>query len=158
VEWHACEAAFVRNPEHRCSAPLGSNEIAVRFVRMRTDMSSRGDLPLGYSLVDAKTRSGALATIFMDRVLWLADAAKIDARPLLGRAIAHEVGHLLLGTNAHTGTGLMRAVWSCDSLRLNNPDDWAFEPRDVGTMKQAIRLRAQRQLAKSFGSFESLER
>jgi hypothetical protein len=30
----------------------------------------------------------------------------------LGRALAHEVGHYLLGANVHTATGLMRAEWS----------------------------------------------
>ena len=148
VEWYSCEAALVRNPEHRCAAPIGGNELAVRLVRMRTDPNHRGDLALGYSLVDARTHSGALATIFMDRVIWLADAAKIDVRPLLGRAIAHELGHLLLGTNAHTEAGLMRAVWSCDSLRMNDPADWTFNSHDIQTMKQAIRLRAVPQLAK----------
>jgi len=30
----------------------------------------------------------------------------------LGRALAHELGHYLLGPNAHSGSGLMRAEWS----------------------------------------------
>ena len=148
VAWHSCDAAFVRTPEHPCAAPLGGNDLGVRLVRMRTALNYRGDLPLGYSLVDARTRGGALATIFMDRVLWLADAAKIEVGPLLGRAMAHEIGHLLLGANAHTDVGLMRAVWSCQSLRLNDPADWMFRADDIQTMKQAIRVRAVPQMAK----------
>ena len=32
----------------------------------------------------------------------------------LGRALAHEVGHLLLRSKTHTSRGLMRAIWSGD--------------------------------------------
>ena len=114
----------------------------MRVVRLTTDAEYRGELPLGYSLIDTATRSGALATIYVDRVAWLADAAGVDTRMLLGRAIAHELGHLLLGTNAHSETGLMRAVWSCDALRRNAALDWRFAPADTSAMRQAVHLRA----------------
>ena len=88
------------------------------------------------------TRSGALATIYIDRVTWLADSAGVDARLVLGRAIAHELGHLLLGTNAHSDAGLMRAVWSCDALQRNTTVDWLFAPADASAMRQAVHLRS----------------
>ncbi len=149
LTWHACEEAFVRSAEHPCAAPLGANEFAVRIVRLTTDAAYRGELPLGYSLVDTATRSGALATISIDRVTWLAGAAGVDATLLLGRAIAHELGHLLLGTNAHSATGLMRAVWSCDALQRNTSLDWLFAPADVSAMRQAVHLRAVFRLARA---------
>lgn len=34
----------------------------------------------------------------------------------LGRALAHEIGHYLLGPTAHTPNGLMRAEWSPNDL------------------------------------------
>jgi hypothetical protein len=34
----------------------------------------------------------------------------------LGRALAHEIGHYLLGPDAHTASGLMRADWSPTEL------------------------------------------
>jgi len=37
--------------------------------------------------------------------------AAINLAPLLGIAIAHEIGHLLLPDNSHSQTGLMRAKW-----------------------------------------------
>jgi hypothetical protein len=146
--WHACELAFVRNAAHPCAAPLGANEISVRLVRLTTDAGYRGDLPLGYSLVDTATRSGSLATIYVDRVAWLSKAAGVDTRVVLGRALAHEVGHLMLGTNTHSETGLMRAVWSCDALKRNVRRDWLFAPGDARAMRQAVRLRAVPQLAR----------
>ena len=148
MTWHACEVAFVRNAAHPCATPLGANEIAVRIVRLTTDAGYRGELSLGYSLVDTATRSGTLATIYIDRVAWLSEAAGVDRHVVLGRALAHEVGHLLLGTNAHSQAGLMRAVWSCEALQRNMRRDWLFAPGDARAMRQAVRLRAVPQLAR----------
>ena len=146
--WHACEVSFVRDRAHPCAAPLRPNEIAVRIVRLTTDAEYRGELSLGYSLVDTVTRSGSLATIYLDRVAWLSEAAGVDRRLVLGRALAHEVGHLLLGTNAHSESGLMRAVWSCDALKRNVGRDWLFAKSDARAMRQAVRLRAVPKLAR----------
>ena len=148
MAWHGCDVALVRNAAHPCAAPLRANEIAVRIVRLATDAGYRGDLPLGYSLVDTDSRSGTLATIYIDRVAWLSGAAGVESPLLLGRAFAHEVGHLLLGTNGHSDTGLMRAVWSCASLQRNIRRDWLFSPGDSRAMRQAVRLRAVPQMAR----------
>jgi hypothetical protein len=146
--WRGCEDAFVRNAAHPCAAPLGVNEIAVRIVRMTTDADYRGELSLGYSLVDTATHSGKLATIYLDRVAWLANAAGVDRTTLLGRAIAHELGHLLLGTNAHSDSGLMRALWSCADLQRNDGNDWTFAAADTQALRQAVHLRAAMRMAR----------
>ena len=36
---------------------------------------------------------------------------------LLGCVIVHELGHLLLGRDSHSATGLMSAVWQVNELR-----------------------------------------
>jgi hypothetical protein len=41
--------------------------------------------------------------------------ARLMAR-VAGRVIAHKLGHYLLGTSAHSPTGLMRASFSSDVL------------------------------------------
>jgi hypothetical protein len=148
LSWHDCAVALVRNTQHPCAAPLGRNEIAVRLVRLETNRSYHGELPLGYSLVDTATHSGTLATIYTDRVAWLAHAAGVDASLLLGRAVAHEIGHLLLGTNGHSETGLMRRLWSCESLKRDLRRDWLFAPGDSKAMRHAVRLRAVPLLAR----------
>ncbi len=148
MTWHACEVALARNAAHPCAAPLAPNEIAVRIVRLTTDAGYRGELPLGYSLVDTAARAGSLATIYIDRVAWLAAAAGVDSPVVLGRALAHEIGHLLLGTNAHSHAGLMRAVWSCEALQRNRRRDWLFAPADALAIRQAVRLRAVPRLAR----------
>ena len=62
-------------------------------------------------------------------------------RELLGRAIAHEIGHLLLDTNQHASTGLMRATWSRSELRRDKPADWHFLGDEADTMRTALATR-----------------
>ena len=67
----------------------------------------------------------------MDRIE--AIAHRIDVpRPssVLGSAIAHEVGHLLLGTPTHGVSGLMREVWTEEELALGREEDWLFTPSE----------------------------
>jgi hypothetical protein len=46
----------------------------------------------------------------------LHETTHVSLPTLLGHAIAHELGHLFLGTNSHSPTGLMRARWQSDDL------------------------------------------
>ena len=95
-------------------------------------------MPLGDAMVDRQSGAGVLATIYFDRVLWLAHQAGADSRVLLGSAIAHELGHLLLATTSHGPAGLMRALWSQDEVRRGHSSDWTFAPTEIA----AIRRRA----------------
>ena len=53
-------------------------------------------------------------------------ASTADVATLLGRAIAHELGHLLLGTPQHGRFGVMRAIWSSQMVRNSRPAEWRF--------------------------------
>jgi hypothetical protein len=91
---------------------------------------------LGYSLFDSNGISG-FATVYVDRVDWLARRAQYPRPPLLGRAIAHEIGHLLLRSNAHTEAGLMREVWTAEQVVRNRREDWTFSPDQNGDIRNA---------------------
>jgi hypothetical protein len=73
---------------------------------------------------------GTLATVFTDRIAWLAALSRAKYTDLLGRAVAHEIGHLLIGTNEHSASGLMRAIWTAAELTRNDRDDWLFTTDD----------------------------
>jgi hypothetical protein len=99
---------------------------------------------LGQALIDSRTHTGVLATVFIDRTGRLAHDLGIDRRTLLGRAIAHELAHLLLGTSTH-GAGLMRETWSHSELQGTRRSDWHLDPLDVA----AIRDRLARNVGRS---------
>jgi hypothetical protein len=102
------------------------------------------DLQLGFATFDVSTRRGVLATIFHDRVLTVALRADLDYQLLLGRAIAHEIGHLLLPASGHSATGLMRAIWTDDELTQNRRDDWVFAPAERDRLHVASVARERR--------------
>lgn len=119
-----------------CSVPLGPGELALRIVRSPIPPDQLCDrLPLGDAFLDARSGAGVLATIYFDRVTWTASQTGADRRVLLGRAIAHELGHLLLATTRHGDKGLMRGVWSRNELRNSRSGDWTFGPEEIAAIR-----------------------
>lgn len=96
------------------------------------------DPPLGFAVVDPDTHAGKMATVFHDQVDATARRTGVAHSELLGRALAHEVGHLLLGVRGHSRTGIMRAVWTDDELTRERPEDWLFAPLDSQRLQQAV--------------------
>jgi hypothetical protein len=142
VDWIECSGSNATQAE-RCAQPLRVNEVAVRLVRSKTPHDHIA--PLGESLLDPSRQSGTLATIYLDRVEWLARSAGVRANTVLARAIAHELGHLLLGTTAHNREGLMRSTWTSAELRRGLPRDWRFTASDItGILAGLIRRTQQR--------------
>ncbi|HLG57168.1 MAG TPA: hypothetical protein VI485_17640 [Vicinamibacterales bacterium] len=126
----------------RCDAPMVPGELAIRIVRSRMPEGYHGTLPLGDALIDTRAGAGVLATIYIDRVLWLAREAHADSQALLGRAIAHELGHLLLATSGHGPFGLMRAFWSQEEVRRGQGPDWTFAPAELAAIRAQVTRRA----------------
>jgi hypothetical protein len=56
--------------------------------------------------------------------------------------IAHEIGHMLLGTIAHSPVGLMRAEWVARDVHRDFPADWLFSTRESIAMRQRLTERA----------------
>jgi hypothetical protein len=123
---------------------VGPAEIVVRVAA-----APPGSVPgsLGFSFVDVEHRLGTLATVFADRVNALSAQASTNSGQLLGRAMAHEIGHLLLGTTHHASRGLMRGVWTTNDLRKAQPWDWALSGDDASRMRRSLaaRLRVPQQ-------------
>lgn len=140
THWVGCGRPLAEDDHDPCAVRLGASELAVRLVRIAVPEDYAGQLPLGYSLVDADRGSGTLATIFVDRVEWLARAAEADVDTVLGYALAHEIGHLLLGTGEHASAGVMLAVWTTDALR-GSAHDWRFTRPYADRMRAAVRAR-----------------
>jgi hypothetical protein len=155
AEWRTCGSNATALTERSCLTPLDPNEFAIRIVTEQVPAGDERPVPLGYSLIDMRTGTGSLATIHPNRVVWLASGSGVELCMLLGRTIAHELGHLLLGSNDHRSVGLMRGVWSQDSLRRNTPADWTFTDADAADIHAAIRRRMMPQQFAAGVDFEN---
>ena len=143
IEWRDCPASGVL-ARGTCVAPPTRGELAVRLVRSpKDDPNPRA---LGNALIDKTTGTGTLATVFVDRVSAMAQQGQHDQWTMIGGVMAHEIGHLLLGTNSHSDTGLMREIWTLKDLTRNRPEDWLFSPA------QREELRNQRFLTRRFAA------
>jgi hypothetical protein len=118
-----------------CNDVPTASELIIRIVA--TPHAITGVEALGYSHVDAYRRQGTLATVFADRVAALATALRIDEGTLLGRAMTHEIGHLLLGTLDHAPEGLMRGHWSKEGRTA----DWLFSLTQAEQIRAALASR-----------------
>jgi hypothetical protein len=134
VAWTLCDPGMCLTPS--------AETLKVRIALSRDRGDARSGV-LGQALIDSQARAGVLATVFIDRIERLARDLGIDHRILLGRAIAHELGHLLLGTSTH-GTGLMREVWSQKELLGTGHDDWVLDPLDASAIRRRLSGRGQR--------------
>jgi hypothetical protein len=130
LDWRDCSSG--------CADVPGPAEILLRIVRAPRGAAAGS---LGYSLVNIETGSGTLATVFADRIASAAARTQIEGGVLLGRAIAHEIGHLLLGTSRHADSGLMRARWSDRELKRDTASDWKLTSEVVAQLARRPRAR-----------------
>lgn len=140
VVWVLC-----RERATNCQTPLAPNERVVRLIRVSNAFEPQTRWALGYSYLDGRSSGGTLATVHAERVEWLAGLTKTSATTLFGRAIAHEVGHLLIGSNGHSTRGLMRAEWTATELQRNRESDWQFSREDAERFRRGVLMAARAQ-------------
>jgi hypothetical protein len=119
----------------RCHEPVGG-DIVLRLQKTREAVRSKF-VSMGFSLVGIAGAAPFLATVYADRVESVARGAGIDARRVLGLAISHEIGHVLLNNNAHAPSGLMRADWSRNELRRKDAAAWQFLDTEAAHLRAA---------------------
>jgi len=119
-----------------CSNPLKTNNMVVRVIDAPAGRTSLHPDAFGFTYVVADTDRGWLATVFADRIGHAAARSGVASGTLLGRVMAHEVGHLLLGSGYHGATGLMRAQWRDDSLASDG--QWSFSIAESARMQAAL--------------------
>lgn len=124
----------------RCGEPLAGRELVLRIVWLAESARQR-NATLGDALIDLRAKAGSMATVYADRVAALARQAGVKPADVMDRAMAHEIGHLLLGTSAHADHGLMRPVWSAPELKRNRSLDWQFSPEEAMAMRRGLTTR-----------------
>jgi hypothetical protein len=110
IVWNHCRGVLAAVPATTCEREMQVNEIALR-LQPGGPPSSDGDstLHMGRSIVTAE--GGYYASVFVPSVRAQAARFGIAFDLLMGYAVAHEVGHCLLGPG-HSYAGLMRGAWN----------------------------------------------
>jgi hypothetical protein len=126
------------------SRQLGPSDFALRIVAQPTAGYKDPDhKALGFSLPCYQDEAGCIAYVFYHRTDQLAGECRAKGRCLsssqiLGHAAAHEIGHLLLGSYAHSPAGLMRANWWRKDLWLPSHDGLFFTSDQAELIRREV--------------------
>ncbi len=113
TRWVACALKaedLDKYPE--CNRRRAKADLVLAIVprEMAKKMDKRHDV-FGVA-ASADSGQGYRASIFHHRIKELSDRWQASEALLLGHFIGHEVGHLLLGTNSHSRSGIMHVPWT----------------------------------------------
>jgi hypothetical protein len=122
-----------------CSALTRPGHLKLRIISHSLNLST--DI-FGVAFLDSDG-TGAYCDVFLDRIEALRDSHRTSEARILGIVMAHEMGHLLLGSNSHYRFGLMRARWLEDEFGKPLAGALAF------TSDQSKRMRAKLLLPRS---------
>jgi len=92
---------------------------------------------VSYNSVEALARSQARA-VYEGSIRRPATTAQV-----LGHAIAHEIGHLLLNLESHSATGIMRGDWNLNDLRDIASGFLLFTPQQAEVIRAEVARRAR---------------
>jgi hypothetical protein len=136
TKWIEC-AASTQSPERdpRCTARIRPNDLVVRILAREMTGFENGEL--GVALIPADGVFGSRASVFHNKVKEYGERWHASRGLLLGHVIAHEMGHLLLGAQSHSGAGIMLAPWNRKTIAMAGVGTLLF------TAEQAKRMRAQ---------------
>jgi hypothetical protein len=131
AHWLNCRLSPVKaqNPPI-CPGSWHWTDLLLRVIPAATADHSNNSL--GFSLPSPE--GGLMAVIFYDRVEELAKGTVAGTGQILGHAVAHEIGHLLLGSISHSSSGLMSSPWRREDVKL---------ARLLFTHQEAKKMRAE---------------
>jgi hypothetical protein len=131
-------------------AALSLDAMVVRELHWRERLDWTTVLGRAFVLPDApnwrpvrvsfEATAGVLALRTSKRARFIQSTGDPDVARALGRVLAHEIGHVLLGAPNHDPDGLMRASFSPDELGAQDPSSFFLTPNDVGRLGDRIRV------------------
>jgi hypothetical protein len=134
--WVNCPVSSTMAADGECMLPPNRTRLVLtvvpRWPDRRVDPRS-----LGLAL-EVEHGFGAYCYVFQERLEELAAAAHNSAADLLGRAMAHEVGHLLKGPGSHSPRGIMSEQWQADELRAAAMGRLNFMEGDAVRMRRRL--------------------
>jgi len=151
VAWLDCPTSHAEEEKYpACAAPMGAMAVDLRVVPapMAERLRSNGE-EAGMALPSARTGNASAAWVFYQRVEELAESEVASSSQILGHAIAHEIGHLLLGPNAHSRTGIMRGNWDRRYLQEASQGQLLFTRDQAGRIRAEVSNRIRMQQAEA---------
>lgn len=132
LKWVDCAVSV---PGSECETAEQPGHLTVRIVASVLPPASSQALGLA-----AWAGDEAAAFVFYDRIL-ARRTQKTGLAAMLGRVMAHEIAHLLLGPRSHTEIGLMRGQWTAEDLQYSTSGFLGLSKQSVQYVQQEARRR-----------------
>jgi hypothetical protein len=140
TDWLNC-VAYSEEPCtcSRCQSSLEALHLVLKILPRATgkDLALHSSA-LGFARSSPGGQSGSVASVFYDRVEYLASGADPTTSHVLAAVMAHEIGHLLLPFVGHSEIGIMRGEWSPDDLLFAHSIFLTFTPEESKLMRASI--------------------
>jgi hypothetical protein len=156
VRWLNCSAPpdFIQEPDP-CQPPPGSSDAMVMIRLAKGPVPAELRMrPNAMGLAVNTKAGGVFAFIFCSRVEDTAKGASLPFSRVLSCAMAHEMGHLLMGDRPHSSFGLMRGDWEPKDLRRMAMSPLSFLPQDSALMRSGLSNRIHLGEAKAIVAVE----
>jgi hypothetical protein len=136
VVWTNCNPAGDDLAEDSpCAQFLGPLQLRVRVLPDIPAAPGTAERPLGVAL------GKNMASVSLRRVREEAGRCQVMPQVVLGPVLAHEIGHLLLGSEGHSATGIMRAHWQPEDYAPPYLRTLGFTPEQALTIRAEVRAR-----------------
>jgi hypothetical protein len=140
VHWLNCRIPAVSEEASRaCREAVFPEHLHLRIVRRSLGLKAEA---MGISF-QADDGSGCYADLFYEPMEQLRQSDGTDIASLLGHVAAHEIGHLLLGTNSHSAAGIMHARWTAEELAGTKVGGLVFLEKESRRMKARLTIAMQ---------------
>jgi len=142
--WVVCFDGSTWSEDLACTNPPGPMDLTVNVLPFsRTEHFRHREDVFGCATEDGEYGFAGLAWIFYDPIKSFAIKRQLSFVRLLGHVFAHELGHMLLGSNSHSEMGLMRATWSSGELRAADRAWLFFSASESSRIQKAVLARWQ---------------
>ena len=144
--WLVCSAGEGTHGHPECSTPFTPLDLSLNLVAS----AKARHFPVakdsyGFAVGSANNEFTSDAWVFFDLLQKAASEFQLNTSLVLGNIIAHELGHLLLGANAHSKWGLMRARWTREDLVAADRGELSFSNLERDRIHNAVIARYQAQ-------------
>jgi hypothetical protein len=123
-------------PKGPCDKELDATDVRLRVLAAPTQHEYE-DSVFGFTI------HPAFASVYYEYAMRRAknDRAESEITIILGGVIAHELGHLLLGTNGHSRGGIMQPRWEPDQVQQLMMGSLLFTSEESKLMREEVRIR-----------------
>ena len=142
--WFHCPVTGQSPATMSAESPWNRLTSSLRILpQSMADRAAQGTDAFGFAQQTTDGTLSYVANVFYHRVQSAAREFGVPRAVILGHALAHEVGHLLLGRDSHSPNGIMRALWTEKELLNASAGRLVFLPQQAAVMRTEVMARTK---------------